>query len=78
MSNATVTHIPVVHHNLRFDPTRQIAIVWDIDDVKGLDDSVSDAQAMEVLRNFERHHEGSMEQMWYDLQYHLDEVKGSN
>ncbi len=57
------------------DPTRQIAIIWDIDDVKELDDSLTDEQAMDVLRAFERQHDGSMEQMWLDLQYHLDEYK---
>lgn len=59
----------------RFDPTRQVAIIWSIEDVQELDDSLTDEQAMDVLRAFEHHHEGSMEQMWIDLQYHLDEYK---
>lgn len=61
--------------NRRFNPETQVAIVWSIEDVKELDESLTDEQALEVLKNFENHHEGSMEQMWLDLQYHLDEFK---
>lgn len=57
----------------RYDPKRQIAIIWSIEDVQGLNSELSDEQAFEVLKRFEQHHEGSMEQMWYDLQYHVDE-----
>lgn len=60
-----------------FDETKEIAIIWSIDDVLGLDDSLTDEQAFEVLKRFENHHEGSMEQMWWDLEYHLDEYKSS-
>ena len=60
---------------MNFDPKTQIAIIWSIEDVKSLDDTLTDEQAFEVLQNFEHHHEGSMEQMWHDLQYHVDEYK---
>lgn len=56
-----------------YDRGDAIAISWHIDDVKSLDDSLTDEQAREILANFERHHEGSMEQMWDDLQYHINE-----
>lgn len=52
-----------------------VAISWHIDDVKSLDDTLTDEQAREILANFERHHEGSMETMWEDLQYHVDNWK---
>lgn len=55
------------------DEDNKIAITWHIDDVKSLDDSLSDEQAREVLHNFQRHHDGSMQAMWEDLQYHVDE-----
>lgn len=59
-----------------------VTITFHIDDVLGLEpnsgdlkDALTDEEALEVLRNFERHHEGSMESMWVDLQYHADEVR---
>ncbi len=52
-----------------------IAISWHIDDVKGLDSSLTDEQAREILARFEKHHEGSMEAMWWDLQFHIDNFK---
>ena len=52
-----------------------IMISWHIDDIKGLDDSLTDDEAREILENFDRHHEGSMEAMWDDLKYHIDEFK---
>ena len=55
-----------------FDTTRQMAIIWDIDDVKGLDDSLTDEQAFAILKEFDKHKDGSMESMWLDLQYHID------
>ena len=53
-------------------------ITWQVADVHGLLEDmeapkITDEQAVEVLKRFERHHEGSMEQMFLDLQYHLDE-----
>ena len=50
-------------------------IVWQIEDVKSLDETLSDQAASTILENFERNHDGSMEQMWLDLQYHIDEFK---
>ena len=60
---------------MRFNPNRQIALIWSIEDVQGLDKKLTDEQAFEVLKNFEKHHDGSMEQMWLDLRYHIDEYK---
>lgn len=58
-----------------YDRGDAIAISWHIDDVKSLDDKLTDDEAREILANFESNHDGSMEQMWYDLQYHVDEFR---
>lgn len=52
-----------------------VAFSWHIDDVKGLDSSLTDEEAREILANFDNHHEGSQEAMWYDLEYHINEFK---
>lgn len=58
----------------RFNPETQVAFVWSIEDVKFLiEDEISDEQAFEILQRFDNHHEGSMEQMWHDLEYHVSE-----
>ncbi len=53
-----------------------VAFSWHIDDVKGLDNGLTDEQAREILSNFERRHDGSQESMWEDLQLHVDMFKG--
>lgn len=58
-----------------FNPKRQVAIIWSIEDVQELDSSLTDEQAFEILKAFERNHDSSMESMWGDLQYHVDEFK---
>ena len=60
---------------LEYDRGDAIAISWHIDDVKGLDSNLTDEEARQVLANFEKHHEGSMESMWADLQFHVDNFK---
>jgi hypothetical protein len=52
-----------------------IMLSWHIDDVKGLDHSLTDDEAREVLRRFEQHHEGSQEAMWDDIKLHIDMFK---
>jgi len=56
-----------------FDDKKQIAIIWSIEDVKSLDDTLTDDQAFMVLQAFELNHDGSMLAMWEDLQLSLDE-----
>lgn len=50
-----------------------ITITWNIEDVKSLDNTLTDDEARQVLQAFERHHDGSMDAMWQDLKYHLSE-----
>ena len=59
-----------------------IALSWHIQDVLALEpesgdlkDALTEDEAREVLRNFERHHEGSQDSMWVDLKYHADLVR---
>lgn len=52
-----------------------VSFSWHIEDVKSINDKLTDEQAREVLGNFEKHHEGSMEAMWEDLAYHVREVQ---
>ena len=58
-----------------YEKGNAIDISWHIDDVKSLDKTLTDGQAREVLANFNNHHESSMESMWDDLQYHIDELR---
>lgn len=58
-----------------YDRGDAIAISWHIDDVKSLDDTLTNDQAREILASFERNHDGSMESMWNDLQYYLDKFR---
>lgn len=55
-----------------------VTITWNVEDVKSLDPTLRQDECREILQVFERHHEGSMEQMWLDLQYHVDEYKENN
>lgn len=57
------------------DLTNTISIIWSIDDIQMIDPSISDNDARVILHNFDNHHEGSMEAMWQDLEYHIDEFK---
>jgi hypothetical protein len=55
-----------------YDSGNAIEISWHIDDVKSLDNTLTDEQAREVLARFDHHHEASMETMWDDLKFHID------
>jgi Ca2+-binding EF-hand superfamily protein len=55
-----------------YDKGNAIHIDWHIDDVKSLDDTLTDDQARKILKGFERNHDGSMGSMWEDLQFHVD------
>jgi hypothetical protein len=47
-----------------FDPTRQIAIIWDIDDVKSIAKGITDEQAMTVLREVGWNHDSEYGVNW--------------
>lgn len=47
-----------------FDPNTQIAIIWDIEDVKEVRSDMNDVQAMEVLRRLKDKHDASIGINW--------------
>ena len=55
-----------------FDPEREIAIIWSIDDVKQERPDLSDEKAMEVLRNVEHHHDAEYGICWETLRTTAD------
>lgn len=67
-----------------YDRGDAIMFSWHIDDVKSVleqaedydpNNTLTDEECREILRNFERHHDGSMIAMWEDLEYHVNEFK---
>jgi hypothetical protein len=50
-----------------YDPKRQIAIIWDIDDVKIERPDLTDEQAMEVLERVKDKHDAEMGVSWTTL-----------
>jgi len=52
-----------------------IAFSWHIDDVKSIQNSLTDEQAREILARFENNHNGSHEAMWEDLRLSVDWYK---
>ncbi len=54
-----LTKLLCSHTNLssRFDPSRQIAVIWDIDDVIANNPALTDEEAMNVLRQVENDHD---------------------
>lgn len=68
----------------RFDPTRQIALIWDIEDVQGVRPHLTDTQALEVLHQVENHHDADTGVHWdtitgwADLLYPSSKFAGPN
>ena len=52
-----------------------IAISWHIDDVKNLDDSLTDEQCREVLQSVKYNHDAILGVNWDTIQYCIDLVK---
>jgi hypothetical protein len=52
----------------------EVVFKWVIEDVRWLHPEFTPEQCRETLARFDRHNEGSMEQMWRDLRLHADEV----
>lgn len=61
-----------------YDRGDAIALSWHIQDVKEFDPELTDQQARQILANFADHHDGSMQAMWDDLQYHVQKFKEEN
>ena len=50
-----------------FDPNREIAITWNVDDVKGIRPDLTDEQAMDVLYDVKRKHDAEWGVSWTTL-----------
>ena len=57
-----------------FDQSRQIAIIWDIEDVQDIRPDLSDTQAMEVLLEVEHRHDSSIGISWDTLDIWAQEL----
>jgi hypothetical protein len=55
-----------------YDPNRQIAIIWDIDDVKMVRPDLNDEQALEVLERVKSKHDAEMGVSWATLECWAD------
>ena len=60
---------------INFDSSRQIAIIWDIDDVKSLDLELNDEECMEVLMRAESKHDANLGINWNVLEFHAQNVR---
>jgi hypothetical protein len=47
-----------------FDPTREIAIIWTVEDVQGVRPDLDDKQAFKVLENIKRNHDAEVGVNW--------------
>jgi len=57
-----------------WDPTRQIAIIWDIDDVKMVNNNLTDEQAFEVLQNLDFFHDANYGICWEAIEVTIREL----
>lgn len=64
-----------------YDRGDAIAISWHIEDIRSIleqhedydpNNTLTDDECRQILAAFDKHHEGSMEAMWQDLDYHID------
>ena len=57
-----------------FNPDRQIAIIWDIDDVQSLRPDLDDNEAMQVLSAVDDKHDANIGINWDVIQFWADEL----
>ena len=60
---------------INFDSSRQIAIIWDIDDVKSLDLELNDEECMEVLMRAQDKHDANQGINWNVLEHFAQLVR---
>jgi len=58
----------------KFNPNRQIAIIWDIADVQSLRPDLNDNEAMNVLSAVENKHDANIGVSWDVLEFWADEL----
>ncbi len=54
--------------NKNFNPNRQIAIIWSIEDILGLRSDLTEEQAFNVLKEIERRHDCTIGVNWYVIE----------
>jgi hypothetical protein len=57
-----------------FNPDRQIAIIWDIDDVQSLRPDLDDNEAMQVLSAVDDKHDANIGINWDVIQFWADDL----
>ena len=61
---------------MKLDETRQIAIIWDIDDIfcraKEKHIGITKQQALEILHKMKHNHDATIGINWDVIDYHLD------
>ena len=57
-----------------YDPNRQIAIIWSVEDVHEIREDLSDEQAMKVLLEVKRTHDADQGVHWDTLRCWADEL----
>lgn len=74
MQNAT---IPEPDQNTYYEAKLpdSISLVWHIDDILSLDDSLTDDEAREILQAVEHGHDASIGVNWDTLEYYIDDFK---
>jgi hypothetical protein len=60
---------------INFDSSRQIAIIWDIDDVKSLDLELNDKECLEVLMRAKDKHDANQGINWDVLEHFAQLVR---
>ena len=65
--NRKLTNIPAAGTSRGFDPERQTAIIWSVDDIQEIRKDLSEEQAMKILIEAERKHDASYGISWDTL-----------
>jgi hypothetical protein len=61
-----------------FNPERQIAIIWDVEDVQMLRPDLDDYQAMTVLDAVQNGHDANIGVNWDLIQFWIDNIYPQN
>lgn len=57
-----------------FNPERQIAIIWDVEDVQMLNPELDDYQAMTILETVQNKHDANIGVNWDVIQFWIDNI----
>lgn len=57
-----------------FNPDKEIAIYWHVDDVKIINDNLNDEQCMAVLQYCKKNHDANCGINWDTISYAIDDL----